>query len=80
MILIPSSLISRHLPFNLSEKVIMVPTLIALALPHKHSQIESAPIFKIRTSTLAPVSSLVPYNLAGITLELFLTRTSPSCK
>ena len=49
---------------------------MAFALPHRHSQI-SFSILRINTSTFAPVSFLVPYNLAGMTLELFLTKTSP---
>ena len=61
------------LPEDLSLNFTIVPTLILLAGLVKHSHILFPWSFNNNTSITAPVSSLDPINLAGITFVSFKT-------
>ena len=63
-----------------SPKSTRAPTFKDFAGLVKHSQLSPSICFKSNSSQCAPVFSLMPSNLAGITLVLFLTKTSPGFK
>ena len=73
----PSSNFSTTSAFNDSSKKSLVPLVTFLAPLIKHSQISFSNCFNNNNSMCPLVSCLTPNKRAGITLELFLTKTSP---
>ena len=77
----PSPFFSRHsIKSSPSPKETTVPTLTALALPINTSYSSSLSAFNNTTSIFAPVGTLMPLSLAGITFVLLITKTSPRLK
>lgn len=78
MILPPCSRVPTHVPFKRPfPKFNVVPTLTRFEGFTRVSQTFPSFSFSNKTSTLAPVSSFTPYNLAGMTRVSFKTRQSP---
>ena len=74
----PSSITSTISPFNKpSPKLILVPFRAFFPGFTRHSHTSFSFLFKRSISINAPVSSLCPYNLAGITFVSLITRQSP---